>query len=112
MPKDRSPTYRKEYNRKYKEVKRKVGNPHFKIKKTIEDKYLIEKHRDRVLSIEPTDMNFKGSDRDEPECCNEFGCGRVLNSQEKLFGNKCINHQTKKKIDINTVLSYPLKNAI
>ena len=25
--------------------------------------------------------------------CSVFGCGKILSRQEKLFGNKCINHQ-------------------
>ncbi len=97
---------RHNYNETYRTNHSKVGT-----KITVKKIETTERHRNTILSIEPTDMNFKGSDREEPECCNEFGCGRLLNSQEKLFGNKCINHQTKKKIDINQVLSYPLKKC-
>ena len=33
----------------------------------------------------------------EPEICSHFSCGRTLTPQEKLFGDKCINHNHKPK---------------
>ena len=63
-----------------------------------------------IKSVEPTKDQFQGTE--EPIVCSEFGCNVHLSNREILFGTKCINHQTKKKIDINQVLSYPLKNAI
>lgn len=29
--------------------------------------------------------------------CSEFGCSKELSRQEKLFGNKCINHSISKR---------------
>ncbi len=31
-------------------------------------------------------------------CCSHFGCPIILSMTEKLFGNKCIEHQFKKKL--------------
>lgn len=79
--------------------KRSVGNPH-------------DKHRTTQLSIEPTQMNFKGSDREEPVVCSYFGCNTHLTETEILCGTRCLNHQNKKRTDPNLVLSYPMKKVV
>ena len=42
----------------------------------------------------------------EPNICSHFGCGRTLSIREKLFGNKCINHNQKINND-KTIPRYP-----
>lgn len=32
----------------------------------------------------------------EERNCSFFGCGKVLSMQEKMFGSRCVNHQTIK----------------
>lgn len=41
----------------------------------------------------------------EPEVCSDFGCGKRLSLQERLFGNKCIRHQEVKSIDPGEFIS-------
>lgn len=48
------------------------------------------------LKINPTEMNFKGSDINEPVVCAHFGCPTHLSLQEQRFGKFCIRHQQKK----------------
>lgn len=44
--------------------------------------------------IEPTYINFRGSDIDEPKVCNVFGCARELSLEEQRFGDKCVSHNS------------------
>lgn len=64
-----------------------------------------------IQSIQPTQMNFKGSDSDEPRCCSVFGCGRKLSDEENLYGTTCIHHQQKIKIDVAMRVSYPVRKV-
>lgn len=81
--------YMAEYNSAYRSGKRETAY--------LEDRYLVNKHANSQLAIKPTQMNFTGSDRDEPRFCRVFGCGKQLSLEELRFGNKCINHQQTKK---------------
>ena len=74
--------------------------------------FLDERYTVKDLSTAPTKDNFTGTDKEEPIVCFEFGCPKHLSDQEKRFGNKCINHQTKKKIDPTQYISHPLKKAV
>jgi hypothetical protein len=42
-----------------------------------------------------TEILVKGWMVMEPEICRHFGCGKWLNSFERLCGNYCVNHQKK-----------------
>lgn len=65
------------------------------------------------LVIEPTGLNFKGNDPDNPIICSTFGCKNHLPPQQTLFGTKCIHCQKQKtKIDVAMHLSFPFKKAI
>lgn len=37
----------------------------------------------------------------EQEICRQFGCGKKLTREEKLFGDKCIAHNGEKLILVN-----------
>ena len=58
-----------------------------------------------LSSVQPTMMNFKGSDVDEPTVCSVFGCKNHLTEEQKLYGTKCIHHQKQKKLDITLFVS-------
>ena len=64
-----------------------------------------------IKSVEPTKDQFEGTDIEEPQRCSQFGCGKKLSLEEQRFGNKCINHQTKKKIDPTQYISHPIKKS-
>ena len=64
-----------------------------------------------VLTIEPTGVNFRGTDDDEPVYCSHFGCGRKLTLQEQLFGDKCIECKPKVKTDPTYFISHPNKKS-
>ena len=51
------------------------------------------------LNVQPTDINFKGTD--EAAICAQFGCGKKLTSIESLAGNKCIHCMGKHKTIIH-----------
>lgn len=51
------------------------------------------------LKIEPTAMNFKGTDG--IVICSQFGCGKKLTSIESLAGNKCVHCMGKHKTIIH-----------
>lgn len=68
------------------------------------------RYKDVVLSIPPTQINFKGTDIDEPLVCSEFDCGRHLTHEEILYGTKCIHCQHKKKTFPSSFISFPIKN--
>ncbi len=91
-------SYMKEYNRLYKGAKRVEANGEYRY--TFLD-----------LKIEPTENNFIGNDNDEPRCCSQFGCGKKLSMEEQRFGNYCINHQNKNKLDITNYISHPIKKS-
>lgn len=38
--------------------------------------------------------------------CSHFGCGKHLTLQESLFGDRCINHQNRIKLDATKVLNF------
>ncbi len=94
VKKERQRAYMREYNRLYK----------FGIKKSSPTD---NRYKDVVLSIPPTDINFKGTD--EPIVCSEFGCSNHLSNEEKLFGTKCVHCQHKNKISPSSFLSFPTK---
>ena len=56
-----------------------------------------------LSSVQPTMINFKGSD--EPLVCSVFGCSNQLTTEQQLYGTKCIHHQKQKKIDITLFVS-------
>lgn len=88
-------------------AKRSAGKPPRFYNNTIEDKYLIEKHRYIPLLVSPTMDNFKGMDLENPIICSYFGCKVKLSRTERLFGNTCIHHQNKKKVEPSNFISYP-----
>lgn len=98
--------YMAAYNKQYKEMKakRSAGKPP-KPYNTIEDKYLIDRHKHTSLVVYPTGVNFKGSDLDNPIVCSHFGCATHLSNEEKRFGTTRIHHQKKKKLDITLFVS-------
>ena len=98
--------YMAAYNKQYKEIKakRSAGKPP-KPYNTIEDKYLIDRHKFTPLVVLPTYINFNGSDTDNPTVCIEFGCRNHLTTEQKLYGSTCIHHQKKKKLDITLFVS-------
>lgn len=98
VKKERQRSYMREYNRLYK----------FGIKKSSPTD---NRYKDVVLTIPPTEINFKGNDIDEPLVCSEFNCGRHLTPVEALYNSKCPNCQSIKKTDPTFHLSYPNKRA-
>lgn len=82
-----------------------MGQPIKCGKDYIEDKYLTDRHKLTPLVIPPTMMNFKGTDMEEPSVCSVFGCNKYLSLEERRFGNICIHHQKKKKLDITLFVS-------
>lgn len=64
-----------------------------------------------VLVVQPTSLNFKGNDQDEPIVCSEFGCPNHLTAEQQLYGSKCPHHQHKKKIEPSDYISYPHKKS-
>jgi hypothetical protein len=45
----------------------------------------------------------------EPAICKHFGCGKVLSMQEKLFGDRCVNHPREPKQLISKTIR-PMSN--
>lgn len=90
-------------------AKRPVGKPPRFYNNTIEDKYLIEKHRYTPLVVSPTMDNFKGMDLENPIICSVFGCRVKLSKTERLFGTTCVHHQNKKKSDPTLHISHPIQ---
>jgi len=90
-------SYMREYNRMYKGCKKSMSSPML----------FGSEH----LKVEPTQLNFKGTDPDEPRCCETFGCGKQLSLEESRFGNKCVNCQNKPEIDVAKHLSFPIKKT-
>ena len=78
-------TYMAQYNKKYKTGRDETSY--------LEDKYLVNKHSNTILHILPTQMNFRGSDFEEPRYCRVFGCAKKLSIEELRFGSNCVNHQ-------------------
>lgn len=70
---------------------------------------LVDIYDHTFLNIPPTEINFKGSDRDEPIVCDEFGCPNHLTPEQQLYGTKCIHCQSKQKIDVAKHISHPIK---
>jgi len=64
-----------------------------------------------VLVVQPTQINFKGEDPEEPRVCAEFGCPRHLSLTEQMASKFCINHQSQNKIDVVKHLSYPIRKT-
>jgi len=91
--------YKQEYNREY------------YAKKGWYKRWMEAAYGYKHLKVEPTEMNFKGSDCDEPRLCCHFGCGRKLSLVEEMSGKFCIHHQSPKKIDVAMHLSYPIKQT-
>lgn len=40
----------------------------------------------------------------EQEICRQFGCGKKLSRQEKLFGDKCVEHCKSKTPEIGGII--------
>ena len=85
----------KEYNRVHKQRHRSISSY-----PAPEDVYDFS-----YLRVNPTRMNFNGSDPDEPRYCSTFGCGKELSLDESRFGGKCVHCQNKKKLDITIFVS-------
>jgi len=105
---DNKVEYMAEYGKKYKAIKKIIREKRSAEKppafyNTIEDRYLVDRHRFTPLVIPPTMMNFSGTT--EPAVCSEFGCRNHLTTEQKLYGSKCIHHQKKKKLDITLFVS-------
>ena len=102
--------YMAAYNKQYKEMKakRSAGKPP-KPYNTIEDKYLIDRHKNTSLEVQITSDNFSGTI--EQIVCSKFGCNKHLSTQEILFGTTCIHHQKKKEIDVAKHLSFPISKS-
>lgn len=71
--------------------------------------FLGEQYDYRDLIVQPTGINFKGTDKDEPIVCNEFGCATHLTPEQQLFNPKCYSCQCKEKIDPTQFISHPIK---
>lgn len=104
--------YMADYGKQYKAYKMKIrakrsaGKPP-KYYSTIEDKYLIDRHKSTPLIVEPTGQNFKGTF--EPVVCSEFTCSRHLTAEQQLYGRFCPHHQQpKEKPDASKFISYPI----
>ncbi len=91
--------------------KKIMGQPIKYGKHYIEDKYLIDKHKNTALVVPPTMKNFAGTDELEPAVCSVFGCKNHLSLEERRFGNICIHHQKQKKIDVAMRVSFPIKKS-
>ena len=85
-------------------IKKSAGKPP-KFNNYIEDKYLVDRHKYTPLVVYPTQINFKGSDIDNPVVCSHFGCKVKLSKTDQLFGTTCIHHQKQKKLDITLFVS-------
>jgi len=107
--------YMSEYGKRYRaekmarRLKRGAGKPpNYKLP-YIEDKYLIDRHKSTPLVVEPTGVNFKGSD--EPVVCHKFGCPNHLTLEQSLYSKFCIHHQKQKKIDPAMFVNLPIKQS-
>ena len=98
MTREQYLAYMKVYNKKYNERRRPTENREML-------------YGGDYLNIQPTELNFKGTDRDEPVVCSKFGCSKHLLNEEKRFGKYCVEHQGNNKIDYTLVLSYPIKQT-
>ncbi len=102
--------YMASYGKKYKALKKSIrdkrsaGKPP-QYTQYIEDKYLIDKHKNTALVVPPTMKNFAGTDELEPTVCSVFGCKNILSHEHRLYGTTCIHHQKKKKLDITLFVS-------
>jgi len=64
-----------------------------------------------VLVVQPTQINFKGEDPEEPRVCAEFGCPRHLSLTEQMASKFCISHQSKKEIDVAMYVQLPIRKT-
>lgn len=74
----------KKYAKLYKLKKKEQRDGH---KRTTRDFYIGLPNREIKVEL-PEDFYFVPDSIIEV-CCSTFGCGRLLNYQEKLFGDKC-----------------------
>lgn len=98
MTKQERKEYMADYNRHYYEVRK--GRP-----------TVCEMMEGITMTIPPTKINFNGSDLDEPVVCSTFGCSTHLTPEQQLYGTKCINCQSIKKIDPTSFISHPHKKS-
>lgn len=82
--------YMREYNKRYKQLKKSIKHPN-------EHPYmLIGSHH---LIIEPDENNFRGTDENEPQVCKTFSCKNHLSIEERRFGDICVHCQEKNSLD-------------
>jgi len=62
-----------------------------------------------IKSVEPTHLNFTGTD--DIVICSGFGCGNLITYEHQLYNSKCYSCQCKEKPDINKYLSFPIKKT-
>ncbi len=60
--------------------------------------------KDRMFEQASVHLKFL-ADHDHTEHCRQFGCGRKLTLQEKLFGVYCVNH-TLEKQKVRTMIEH------
>ena len=95
-------TDKKEYMKKYNQMYAK----HLKGRgRTTMDIFVEEKYCRNDLFIEPTKLNFSGTELDNPIVCSEFLCNNHITHEQQLYGTKCIHCQNKKKLDITLFVS-------
>lgn len=74
-----------------------MSSHHGRITSEIDNSYLIEqvhKYPETIpMHVVP-----------EPRTCSHFGCGKTLSLTEALCGDRCIDHQGRKGVEIMTVL--------
>lgn len=99
MDREQYLAYMREYNRMYKASKRSNICHEFML--------IGSEH----LKVEPTFLNFDGTDELEPIVCSEFGCRKHLSLEEQRFGTVCIHCQNKKKIDVAKYVSHSIKKT-
>lgn len=67
------------------------------IEENREFKKLIRKPEFIVMQYLPVPEINEDEIEIEEINCSFFGCGKVLSMREKMFGDRCINHQVNKK---------------
>lgn len=100
MTREQYLAYMKEYNRNHKRVKGSMSSVPF----------IGEQYDYRDLLVQPTGVNFRGSDKENPIVCSEFGCATHLTPEQQLYNSKCYSCQCKEKqTDVAMRISYPIK---
>lgn len=72
-----------------------------KVSKKRWDKYvLVSKKRDKKPLVRKDLFEYMAMDlsfvyeNEEPVKCKEFGCGRTLSRNERLYSDRCVSHQS------------------